>query len=112
MRQKARDKLETEVEERGSGHLVTVRGRITIDTSPKLLDVFRRLLKRTSELRVDLREVAYVDSSGISVLIQGLRDAQRKSVGFVLLDPSPKVQAIIELSQLHNFFTIETTATE
>ena len=66
-------------------------------------------MKRTSELRVDLREVGYLDSSGISVLIQGLKLAQERSVGYVLLDPSPKVSAIIELSQLQDFFTIETT---
>ena len=35
--------------------------------------------------------------------------AQERSVGYVLLDPSPKVSAIIELSQLQDFFTIETT---
>lgn len=102
-------RLETAVEDRGNHHLVSARGRLTIDTSPALLEVFRKVLKRTAKLKVDLREVAYVDSSGISVLIQGLKMAQGRSVGYVLLDPSPKVRAVLELSQLQGFFTIETT---
>ena len=110
MLRKSRDKLNTEVEDRGDHHLVAVRGRLTIDTSPELVEVFRQVMKKASKLKVDLREVAYLDSSGISVLIQGLRMAQRRSVAFVLLDPSPKVKSIIELSQLQNFFTIESAS--
>ena len=41
------------------------------------------------------------------IRFQGLKLAQAKGVGYVLLDPSPKVSAVIELSQLHNFFDIE-----
>ncbi len=111
MLKKSRDKLHTEVEDRDGYRLVAVRGRLTIDTSPQLVDIFRRAMKQTAKLKVDLHEVAYLDSSGISVLIQGLKMAQRRSVDFVLLDPSPKVKSIIELSQLQNFFTIESAST-
>ena len=101
--------LETEVSECGTFHLVSVRGRLTIETSPELLEEFRRTLRRAERVKVNLRAVEYLDSSGISVLIQGLKLAQEKSVEYALLDPSPKVQAVIELSQLHDFFKIETS---
>ena len=108
-RQKA---LEVEAEDRAGVRVVAVRGRLTIDTSPDLLDQLKKAAKRATELKVDLRGVEFLDSSGISVLIQGLKLAQERSIDYALVDPSPKVQAIIELSQLHEFFTIETTGEE
>ncbi len=105
-RQKA---LEVEVEDRAGARVVAVRGRLTIDTSPELLEELKKAVKRASELKVDLQGVEFLDSSGISVLIQGLKLAQERPIAYALLDPSPKVQSIIELSQLHEFFTIETT---
>ncbi len=102
--------LETEVSECGTFHMISVRGRLTIDTTPELLAEFRRVMRDDQDIKVDLQQVEYLDSSGISVLIQGLKLAQDHSVGYTLLDPSPKVQAVIELSQLHDFFQIETSA--
>ena len=107
---RARRKIElrTELSECGTFHILSVRGRLNIDTAPDFLDELRQVTRRASKLKVNLSDVEHLDSSGISVLIQGLKLAQEKSVDYVLLNPSPKVQAIIELSQLHNFFTIET----
>ena len=102
--------LETEVSECQTFHVIAVRGRLTLDTTPVLLAELRKVLRRAAGIKVDLGQVAYLDSSGISVLIQGLKLAQDQSVDYALLDPSPKVQAVIELSQLHDFFKIETSA--
>ncbi len=109
---RARPKIElsTDVSECGTFHLIAVRGRLSIDTAPTLLDELKRTMRHASRIKVGLEDVASIDSSGISVLIQGLKLAQDHSVDYTLLDPSPKVQAVIELSQLHNFFQIETSA--
>lgn len=104
------DRLDTHTSECGTFHEVTVSGRLTLDTSPALLDELQRVLRHSSkdhQLKVLLRDVDFIDSSGISVLIQGLKMAQERSVAYVLSDPSPKVRAVIELSQLDNFFTVE-----
>lgn len=102
--------LKTEVSEQDGVHRIAVHGRITIDSSPGLLTEFRKVVRHARQLDVDLRDVAYVDSSGISVLIQGLKLAQERSIDFALLDPSPKVKAVIELSQLDSFFTVKNSA--
>ena len=102
--------LETEVSECGTFQMVSVRGRLTIDTTPDLLTELRRVVRRAPSIKVDLKEVKYIDSSGISALIQGLKLAQEHSVDYTLLDLSPKVNAVIELSQLHNFFQIESSS--
>ncbi len=109
-RNRRKIQLETEVSECGTFQMVSVRGRLTIDTTPELLSELRRVMRGAQDVKVNLQQVEYLDSSGISVLIQGLKLAQDHSVDYTLLDPSPKVQAVIELSQLHNFFKIETSA--
>ncbi len=112
LRSRRKIELETEVSECGSFHMISVRGRLTIETTAVLLEEFRRTLRRAERIKVNLGQVEYLDSSGISVLIQGLKLAQEKSTDYVLLDPSPKVKAVIELSQLQTFFQIETSTGE
>jgi len=99
--------LTTEVEELSHCHVISVSGKLTIDSSPELLERIRDSLKRTSCLKLDLQGVHYIDSSGIATLIRGLKLAQEQHAGYVLVDPSPKVLAVIELSQLQEFFSIE-----
>lgn len=102
--------LETRVSEQEGSWRISVHGRLTLDSSPRLLDELRRLVRQARRLEVDLSDVDFLDSSGISVLIQGLKLAKERSVDYVLRDPSPKVRTVIELSQLERFFTIETSA--
>ncbi|MEM7356956.1 MAG: STAS domain-containing protein [Acidobacteriota bacterium] len=111
-RKRERPPLETRISACGSYRMVSVRGRLVLDNAPELLAELRQALNRadTARLKIDLRDVEYIDSSGISVLIQGLKLAQQKSIDYVLLDPSPKVQAVLDLSQLDDFFTIEKTS--
>ncbi|NJL26644.1 MAG: STAS domain-containing protein [Thermoanaerobaculia bacterium] len=99
--------LTTEVEELSHCHVISASGKLTIDSSPELLERIRESLKRTTCLKLDLKGVHYIDSSGIATLIRGLKLAQEQSAGYVLVDPSPKVLAVIELSQLQDFFVIE-----
>ena len=109
-RRRRKIELETEVSECGTFQMISVRGRLTIDTTPELLAELKQAVREAPGIKVNLEQVEYLDSSGISVLIQGLKLAQDHDVDYTLLDPSPKVQAVIELSQLHNFFQIETSA--
>ena len=111
-RRRPKHRLDTQISECGNFHVVSVDGHLTLDTSPALLEEFRKVLRHARgdhQLKVLLQGVDFIDSSGISVLIQGLKMAQEKSVPYVLSNPSPKVRAVIELSQLDNFFTIETS---
>lgn len=99
--------LTIEIEELSHCHILSVSGKLTVDSSPELLEKIRESLKRTSCLKLCLQDVQYIDSSGIATLIRGLKLAQEAGVDYVLVDPSPKVQAVIELSQLQEFFPIE-----
>jgi anti-sigma B factor antagonist len=103
-------KLELSSQGQGPTRTLTVRGDVDMDSSPEFRDEIKKLLKGAKELRVDLKGVAYMDSSGIAVLITGLRWAKQQNAAFKLVDPSPQVNGVMELSQLQTVFDIENTA--
>jgi anti-sigma B factor antagonist len=102
-------KLEMSTQNGAAGRTVVVRGDVDMDSSPELRDEIKRSLKGAPALRLDLKGVSYMDSSGIAVLIQALRWANQQKTPFKLVDPSPQVKGVIELSQLHTVFDIETS---
>ena len=101
--------LEIKKNDESEFRLLIVSGELDMDSATRLIDSIRGALKGISKLKIDLRDVAYVDSSGIAVLIQGYKLALKKSVEYILRDPSPQVMSVIELSQLEDFFSYDRT---
>ena len=92
----------------GEGVLrISASGEVDMDSSPRLLEAIRAGLKDSPRVELDLKEVGYMDSSGIAVLVQGLKLARRLKADYSILDPSPQVMAVIELSQLADFFAVK-----
>ena len=88
------------VQEVGDGELRLV-GEIDMDTSPVLR---RRLESEPLVTVLDLREVTFIDSTGLSVLI----NANRNRVdGLVLRSPAGAVSRVLELSGIEQLFRIE-----
>jgi anti-sigma B factor antagonist len=72
---------------------------------------FRRTLQTEVDraqhgLVVLLSEVPFIDSSGIAVLIEGLKWSRQRTIPYVLAQLTPAVQMVIELARLQHFFTI------
>ncbi len=55
---------------------------------------------------LQLEEVKFIDSSGIAVLIEGLRWSRERDVPYILSHLTSDVQMVLELARLDNFFTI------
>jgi len=68
------------------GTLVHLKGRLNIDSSPGLRDLLLTLLqgKIQEDVSVDLAEVAYIDSSGLATLIEGLKIARQRNLSLML----------------------------
>lgn len=60
------------------GTLLTVKGWVTIDSSPTLRDRLLSILRQESPppLTVDLTAVPYIDCSGLATLVEGLKIAR------------------------------------
>ena len=101
-----RRKLEVVPRKSGEALRLEVSGDVDMDSSPLLLEALRAGLRESRALELDLRGVAYMDSSGIAVLVQGVKMSRREGASYSLVEPSPQVMAVIRLSQLTEFFTI------
>ena len=55
---------------------------------------------------LDLGEVTFVDSSGLSVLVSALKAANKNAGSVVLLNLTNDVRALIELTRMHEVFQI------
>jgi anti-sigma B factor antagonist len=99
--------LDIETVERDGASLITVTGDVDLYTSPRMrAAVMKAIPQAKGPVAVDLRAVAYMDSSGVATLIEGLRAANQKNVTFVLLAPSPPVMKVLQLSRLDAVFDI------
>ncbi len=106
--------VEVQVRDGDDGRILSLRGEVDLESSPQVLQAIRDGLHRAPSLKLDLGSVSYIDSSGIAVLIQGLKLARKDDPGYryVLLNTSRQVMSVIELSQLRNLFDFETTEGE
>lgn len=102
--------LQMETVETGEGVRLTLQGKVTVADAPELRSrMLDGLAASPAGLIVDLGRVAFVDSSGIAVFVEGWRAAREAEKAFVLLDPSDAVMRVLELSQLHTIFDIRSS---
>ncbi|MBL8251796.1 MAG: STAS domain-containing protein [Candidatus Competibacter sp.] len=87
--------------------VIALSGRLMMADVPQ---VRQRLLevveKGGGKLVLDLAEVGFMDSSGLSVLVSVFKAARLKGGEVVLLRPNPTVRSLIELTRLQQIFSI------
>jgi anti-sigma B factor antagonist len=82
-------------------------GRLDMTSTP----TFRRTLQVATQrsrhgLTVSLAGVEFMDSSGIAVLIEGLRWSQKRGTRYVLANLTPRVRMAIELARVEKLFSL------
>ncbi len=102
-------KLEITEHEADAAHVtITLSGVVNIHTATPLRQRLKPLLDdRHQEVRVDLRQVSFIDSAGIATLVEGLQWSRNHDRRFVLLGLSENVRDIFELAKLDTVFEIE-----
>jgi len=101
-------KLEFKLESADEQHVVLhVRGDVTIHTSPRLREQLKpQFHAGMKEIRVELHEVDFMDSSGIATLVEGLQWARATGGRFILVGLSENVRDVFELAKLDTVFDI------
>jgi anti-sigma B factor antagonist len=94
----------------GDGLLIAARGDIDHVTSPLLADALRRAtLDGEGTVLVDLTETAFIDSAGISALLNGLRRLTRLRRKLLIVCPPGPPRRVFELLGLIGTFDIAET---
>lgn len=89
--------LVVETSRDGTTLVVSVRGEVDIATAPLLRAVLEGLPQsRPRRVEVDLSEVTFLDSQGITCLVAGRRRFAAEGIGFALRSPSrPAAHALL-----------------
>jgi anti-sigma B factor antagonist len=87
--------------------VIAPAGEVDLYTSPELRKAILAASKKKTDIKVDLRDVGYMDSSGVATLVEGLQGAGKTGKSFVLTQPSHAVMKVLQLARLDSVFTIE-----
>ena len=98
--------MQMQVHDRGVWCLVSVSGRITIDSSPELLSLLVQRLSAAGRdsLTVDLSNVVYIDTSALAVLLEALRAARKLKRHFHLTGLSGRPRYLLEATGIIRLF--------
>jgi anti-sigma B factor antagonist len=107
--------LSIDVRDLEGGALVSLRGRLSIESAPGLRDRFLAILNRGSlpVLTVDLAEVTYLDVAGIATLVELFKLAHHRKtkLRFRGLRDRPRylleVTGLLHLFETHGSFVSE-----
>lgn len=83
---RAADGLEIILEDGEQSSVLHLKGRLGIDSSPDFRDQLLAMLRGPSPktVVVDLANLTYVDASGIATLLEALKAARHRQIGFSL----------------------------
>jgi anti-sigma B factor antagonist len=91
----------------GGAHVICVRGEIHVTTAPRFAERLTEAIEsgRTA-LVLDMTGVEFIDSTGLSVLLNGLRLVGQKRGKLALACANPTVLRLFQITGLEGTFDI------
>ena len=87
------------VTEEGNTSTVFLNGEIDMEVADKARQTILPLIKEGKIIQVNLSKVEYMDSSGISVLIESKQLAEKNSAKFELTEVSKPVEKVLSMAR-------------
>ena len=95
------------VSENGNISTVFLDGEIDMDVTEKAKEIILPLVEAGKEVHLNLKDVSYMDSSGISVLIESHQKALEKNTKVIVKDVSKSVLKVIMMAKLEQILNLE-----
>ena len=96
-----------QVTEENNISTVFLNGEIDMDVTDKAKDVILPLIEAGKEVHINLKDVEYMDSSGISVLIESHQKAMELGTRVVLKEISKSVLKVIMMAKLEQILNLD-----
>ena len=87
------------VTEEGNIATVHLDGEIDMDVTEKAKEVIMPLIEAKKEVHLNLKDVQYMDSSGISVIIESNQRAKTKNTKVELKEVSQPVEKVLAMAR-------------
>jgi len=102
--------LELETSKRGSQTVLTVRGEIDVYTAPRLRQSIVDLVEAGAvNLVIDMEKVDFLDSTGLGVLVEGLKRVRTRGGDLSIVVTQDKIIKIFEITGLNKAFSLHST---
>lgn len=99
--------MEAKVEHTPKMTIVTLAGRFDAHTAPQVREVLLQLLDEgRHHILVDMAAVNFVDSTGLSTLVSGMKRSRQAGGDLALMQLQRPVRVIVELTRLDKAFNI------
>ena len=95
------------ISEEGNVATVHLDGEIDMDVTEKAKEVIFPHIDAGKEVQLNLSNVQYMDSSGISVLIESHQKALEKNTKVIIKDVSKSVLKVIMMAKLEQILNLE-----
>lgn len=92
-------------EDRGDLTVLTVTGDVDVDTAWRLREELTTVLAERDTV-MDLSGVAFLDSTGLGVLVAGYRQARRSGYRMALAGAPQRVLDLLDLTRLTTLFSL------
>ena len=91
--------MDYKVEDKENIKVVHLTGEIDMDVADKARQSILPLIEAGSEVHINLSKVEYMDSSGISVLIESKKLSEKKKTKFELIEVSKPVEKVLAMAR-------------
>jgi anti-anti-sigma factor len=100
--------FEVEVSHEGSVRTIGLIGECDLQMFPDVDELFSKSLDNGfSAVRIDLRGLTFIDSSGIRALMLATQQSQKKGAKLSIIPGPPQVMRVFELLGLQDAFPFE-----
>ena len=90
----------------GSALTVTLEGRLDTSTAPELEETLKDGLDNVTDLVFDLKEMQYISSAGLRVLLSAQKVMNKKGT-MVIRNASEQIREIFDVTGFSDILTIE-----
>jgi anti-anti-sigma factor len=91
----------------GEKLIISLEGRLDTTTAPELQEQLIPEFDNVKQIQLDFKELLYVSSAGLRGLLLGEKTAGAKGASLILVNVSPEIQEIFEMTGFSDVLTIE-----
>ena len=89
----------------GTACTIALEGRLDTTTAPELETVLKEVFDDVQELNIDLKELDYISSAGLRVLLFAQKNMAGKKM--VVKNVKPEIMEVFEITGFNEILTIE-----
>ncbi|WP_281884682.1 STAS domain-containing protein [Paenibacillus sp. YYML68] len=99
-------KFQVEAETVGEGRTFKLSGELDLASAPMFRSIAVPAAANAAEMRLNLKGLTYIDSTGIGIIVSVLKERQAVGRSLLVEDIPPKIRRLFDMTGLTQFLTL------